>query len=372
MEEGITNKLNNDPRIEQIYEMLVKFSTADFASRAPISQKGDELDAIMVGLNTLGEEMQASGKTVKRFNERITALMEVLLKFTLMDFSAKAEVSSDGDELDAIAVGLNTLAEELQAAKEAELRHTRELEKKAREVEILNKQMERNLEALEVANKELEAFTYSVSHDLRSPLRAIHGYTKIISEDYGDKIDKEGKELMEGVMRNAIKMGQLIDDLLAFSRIGKKELQKEEIDMKALAETVLKDLTASLPEFHAKIEILDLQKAVADQNLMTLVFTNLMSNAIKYSSSTKDPQITIGSKGQGNETIYYFKDNGVGFDMRYYDKLFGVFQRLHSAQEFEGTGVGLALVKRIIIRHGGRIWAEAKPGEGATFYFTLN
>jgi light-regulated signal transduction histidine kinase (bacteriophytochrome) len=362
----------SDDRIEKIYSQLLRYTTeGDFSGRIPVSDKGDELDAIIVGLNTLGEELQTSGKILKRFEERVSNLMDVLLRYTLMDFEAKAEVSERGDELDAIAVGLNTLAEELQSARKSEALHISELEVKTQEVTELNERLERNLRELERSNKELEAFTYSVSHDLRSPLRAIHGYTKILSEDYTSKFDDEGKQLMESVMRNAKKMGQLIDDLLTFSRTGKTELQKKQIDMTELAKTVLKDLKSSLPPFKTKITIEDLPPANADYNLMSLVFTNLISNAIKYSATKESPEATIGSIKRDDGTVYYIKDNGVGFDMQYYNKLFGVFQRLHSAEDFEGTGVGLALVNRIISRHGGKVWAEAKEDQGATFYFQL-
>jgi light-regulated signal transduction histidine kinase (bacteriophytochrome) len=366
-------KYPKDERIEKIYSLILHYTTTgDYGARAEISDKGDELDAIILGLNTLGEELQASGKAVKKFEERIDNIMQVLLQYTLMDFSSKVEITETGDELDAIAVGLNTLAEELQSAKDAEILHAKELEAKAEEVIRLNKKMERNLEELEIANKELEAFTYSVSHDLRSPLRAIHGYTRILSEDLAPKLSPDSKDMMEGVMRNAKKMGQLIDDLLTFSRTGKKELMKQDIDMTELAKSVLNELKSSIPEIKAKVEILQMPKAFADHNLMTLVFTNLINNAIKYSSSKEKPVITIGAHKRKEGVVYYIEDNGVGFDMQYYDKLFGVFQRLHSSEEFEGTGVGLALIKRIISRHNGKIWAEAKPGEGATFYFTLN
>jgi light-regulated signal transduction histidine kinase (bacteriophytochrome) len=366
------NKYKQDERIEKIYALLLHYTTTgDYGARANVSDKGDELDAIIVGLNTLGEELQASGKAVKEFQKRIDAIMNVLLHYTVMDFSAKAEVTENGDELDAIAVGLNTLAEELESSKQEEINHARELEEKAEEVTRLNKTLAKNLEELEIANKELEAFTYSVSHDLRSPLRAIHGYTKILSDDLGSQLDPDKKELMDGVMRNAKKMGQLIDDLLAFSRTGRKELQKQDIDMTALAKNTVEELKSSLV-FKTKINILPLPTAYADQSLLTMVFVNLISNAIKYSAKKENPEITIGSLNRKEGTVYFIEDNGIGFDMQYYDKLFGVFQRLHSAEEFEGTGVGLALVKRIIARHGGKIWAEAKPGEGATFYFTLN
>ncbi|MCW3104125.1 MAG: hypothetical protein JWO09_2565 [Bacteroidetes bacterium] len=356
--ENKTENTKHDERIEKIYSQILRYTVADFSERGVISDKGDELDAITVGLNTLGEEMQASGRAVRQFNERITGLMEVLLRYTLMDFSAKAEISEAGDELDAIAVGLNTMAEELKSAQESEEYSRNLLEAKASE--------------LETVNKELEAFTYSVSHDLRSPLRAIHGYTKIILDDYAGKFDDSGRDMMQSVMRNAKKMGQLIDDLLTFSRTGRKELQKKEIDMKELATSILGEVKAAFPAFNAKVTIFDLPPANADYSLISQVFVNLISNAIKYSSTTPNPEITIGATERKDETVYYISDNGVGFDMQYYDKLFGVFQRLHSAEEFEGTGVGLALIKRIITRHGGKIWAESKPGKGATFYFTLN
>ncbi|HEX8515928.1 MAG TPA: ATP-binding protein [Bacteroidia bacterium] len=370
--EDLSNKYKQDERIEKIFALILHYTTTgDYSARAVISEKGDELDAIIAGLNTLGEELQASGKAVKQFRERIDGLMQVLLQYTLMDFTAKAEITESGDELDAIAVGLNTLAEELQAAKDTEMLHSKELEQKAAEVSRLNKKMERNLQELEIANKELEAFTYSVSHDLRSPLRAIHGYTKILSVDLADKLDKDGKDMMEGVMRNAKKMGQLIDDLLTFSRTGKKELQKQKIDMTALVRNILEELKGSIFETKAEVKVQDLPAVNADLNLVSLVLTNLINNAVKYSSAVEKPVVTIGANKRKEGVVYFVQDNGVGFDMQYYDKLFGVFQRLHSAEEFEGTGVGLALVKRIVTRHGGKVWAEAKPGEGATFYFTL-
>jgi light-regulated signal transduction histidine kinase (bacteriophytochrome) len=361
-----------DERIEKIYELLLQYTTTnDYTARIAVSDKGDELDAIIVGLNTLGEELQSSGKTVKQFEKRISSLMEILLQYTLMDFSVKAEVTEAGDELDAIAVGLNTLAEELQSAKEIELLHTKSLEEKTEEVTRLNKSLEKNIEALEISNKELEAFTYSVSHDLRSPLRAIHGYTKILTEDYADKLDEDAKAIMDNVMRNAKKMGQLIDDLLTFSRTGKKELQKNNVDMTALAKATVTELKTAIQPSNAKVNIRQLPPAYADYNLISLVFVNLISNAIKYSATKEKPVITIGAAERKEGVVYFVEDNGVGFNMQYYDKLFGVFQRLHSAEQFEGTGVGLALVKRIINRHGGKVWAEAKEDEGATFYFTL-
>jgi PAS domain S-box-containing protein len=248
-------------------------------------------------------------------------------------------------------------------------------ERKEREDEIimLNRELVRNNVQLETVNKELEAFSYSVSHDLRAPLRAIHGYTKILLEDYNSKIDEDGKHMMDAVMSNAIKMGQLIDDLLAFSRMGKKELMIGPVDMTLIAATALNNIKEGYEKpLKANITLHPLLPASADYNLMEQVFGNLISNAIKYSSKVDTPTIEISSYHANGENIYYVKDNGVGFDMRYYDKLFGVFQRLHSNAEFDGTGVGLALVKRIVSRHGGRVWAEAEPNKGATFYLALN
>ena len=362
---------NKDERIEKILDQIVRYTTSDFSVRETISGKGDELDAIIVGLNTLGEEMQASGRALTNFEKRINNIMEILLRYTVMDFSTKIEITQKGDELDAIGVGINTMAEELKAALDAETLHTRSLEERNEEIEKLNESLESTVQQFDTVNKELEAFTYSVSHDLRAPLRAIHGYTKILSEDYSKVLDADGKKMMDSIMRNAKKMGQLIDDLLTFSRTGKKELVTTTIKMTELAQTVLQELKPTFQDIKAKVKILPMPEAIADFNLMSLVFANLISNGIKYSAKKDEPVVEVGSKGENGSVVYYVKDNGSGFDMLYYDKLFGVFQRLHG-DEFEGTGVGLALVKRIITRHGGKIWAEAKLNEGACFYFTLN
>jgi PAS domain S-box-containing protein len=219
-------------------------------------------------------------------------------------------------------------------------------------------------------NKELEAFTYTVSHDLRAPLRAITGYANMLDEDYGKQVDEEGKRLLEVIKYNAEKMGRLIDDLLAFSKLGRKELDRAVENMDELVEGVISELSRSNPN-HAHFKIEKLLPARIDYGLIHQVWLNLLANAIKYSSKNKNPEIEIRSEKKGNELIYSVKDNGVGFDMKYYNKLFGVFQRLHSAEEFDGTGVGLAIVQRIVSRHKGRVWAEGETGKGATFYFSL-
>lgn len=229
---------------------------------------------------------------------------------------------------------------------------------------------ERTIE-LEIANKDLESFTYSVSHDLRAPLRAINGFTQILEKKYHDKIDNEGRRMMGIVSDNAKKMGQLIDDLLQFSRLGKKEVQKTNIDTKAMVNSIIKEIDKDQWNNRAVIKIEDLLPSHGDSALLHQVFYNLITNALKYSRTKENPVIEIGSYSEGKENTYYIKDNGVGFDMQYYDKLFHVFQRLHSAEQFEGTGVGLAIVSKVISRHGGKVWADGKVNEGAIFYFSL-
>jgi two-component system, sensor histidine kinase and response regulator len=234
----------------------------------------------------------------------------------------------------------------------------------------LNVDLQKNLGQLEAANKELESFSYSVSHDLRSPIRAMLGYARIVEEEQTGKLNDAASRAIKIIQDNAQKMNRMIDDLLAFSKLGRQALQHLYVDMDALVRTVLTDLHQRLP-YQPEIVVHDLLPAHADTALLAHVWTNLISNAMKYSSKATQPRVEIGAHAGDNEVQYYVKDNGAGFDMKYADKLFQVFQRLHKAADFEGTGVGLAIVQRIIARHGGRIWAEAKVNEGATFYFTL-
>lgn len=224
---------------------------------------------------------------------------------------------------------------------------------------------------LESANKELEAFSYSVSHDLRAPLRAIDGFSNILLQDYAGKLDAEGKRLLSVVLSSTKRMSQLIDDILKFSRTGRLEITFSEIDMEKLAHSVIEELQPSTAGSKLQFEIEHIPRAKGDLAMMHQVFVNLLSNAIKFSRASEIPKIRVGATVNDDETIYYVRDNGVGFDMRFADKLFGVFQRLHSMEEFEGTGIGLAIVKRIVTRHGGRVWAEGKVNKGATLYFAL-
>jgi PAS domain S-box-containing protein len=242
------------------------------------------------------------------------------------------------------------------------------------DIRKLNEELEQKVlqrtEQLESVNKELESFSYSVSHDLRAPLRAVNGYAKMIEEDYNTLFDDEGKRLLNVVQENAKKMGQLIDDLLAFSKLGRKEIVKSKINMTAMAKNSLEELKSS-QQIKARVIIDDLHPGFADGTLMHQVWVNLLSNAIKYSFNTAKPVIKVKSEKINDELTYSIADNGVGFDMKYVHKLFGVFQRLHDPEDFEGTGLGLALVHRIITKQGGKIWAVGEAGKGATFFFSL-
>jgi len=235
---------------------------------------------------------------------------------------------------------------------------------------LLEREQKALAEALK-ANKEMEAFSYSVSHDLRAPLRAIDGFTQILVEDNIDKLDDEGKRVAGIIRASTVKMGKLIDDLLSFSRLGRQEIKKNKVDMKSLVNNIYNELRKNSPDKNIEFVLNDIPDAMADKDMMSVVWTNLISNAIKFTGKKDKPKIEIGSKMDNDVITYYQKDNGAGFDMKYVDKLFGVFQRLHSTEDFDGTGVGLANVKRVVERHGGKVWAEGKVDEGATFYFSL-
>ena len=250
------------------------------------------------------------------------------------------------------------------------------IEEQTREITTFNQRLEERVvertRELQAANRELEAFSYSVSHDLRAPLRSIHGYMTIFSQEYAPHVDTEGKRLINIILSNGRKMGQLIDDLLSFSQLGRKELCKGRVSMKELAAEVWSEHAQAETQREVAFTLQDIPDTIADAGTMKQVWANLISNARKYTQHTPSPTVEIGWFRETETPIYYIRDNGAGFDMKYYDKLFGVFQRLHAEEEFSGTGVGLAIVERIISKHGGRIWAESTPGAGTTFYFTLS
>ena len=261
------------------------------------------------------------------------------------------------------------------------LRAMREAQDKAEKIKAqeeilkLNAELEERVQLrtaeLEVANKQLESFTSTVSHDLRSPLQVIIGYASILSRKYGDILNEDGKQLLQGIKEHTRQMGQLIDDLLDFSRLGRTEPVKKQLDMNELVQAAISQLRLTNEQLKARFRFQELKPGFGDKGLLYQVWVNLISNAIKYSRNEMNPIIEIGTRKLDGEDVYYIKDNGVGFDMQYYTKLFGVFQRLHKPSEFEGTGVGLAMVHAVVSKHGGRVWAEGKINGGATFYFTL-
>jgi signal transduction histidine kinase len=235
----------------------------------------------------------------------------------------------------------------------------------------LNAALSGNAEQLKATNKELESFSYSVSHDLRAPLRAIDGFAMMIEEDCAARLDDEGRRYLSVIRENSKRMGALIDDLLAFSRLGRLPVVTSEVDMSALVREVVAEVVEPHGAVQPQIELGSLPPAHADPRLLRQVWTNLLTNALKYSSKAAQPRIEVIGRRNGAENLYSVRDNGVGFNMAYADKLFGVFQRLHRADEFTGTGVGLAIVHRVITRHGGRVWAEGEVDRGAVFSFAL-
>ncbi len=247
-----------------------------------------------------------------------------------------------------------------------------DLRKNNMNLAYIGKQLQERAKELQEANKELESFSYTVSHDLQSPLRSINGFSKFLLKNYSEKLDDEGKEFLQHINGGAVKMSNLVHDLLSFSKLGKVAMVKKEVDMNELVSEVIDEIRFQKGDVKAEISLESLQTATCDRSLMKQVWVNLISNAVKYSSKKENPVVEIGMTEVDNQPVYFVKDNGAGFDMKYCaEKLFGIFQRMHGTDEFEGTGVGLSTVQRIVSRHGGKIWADAKVDEGATFYFTL-
>jgi signal transduction histidine kinase len=304
-----------------------------------------------------------SGRLQKSISIPILTLSETARTISVQkDYTVRAP-RFNNDEIGILIDTFNDMLDKIQEQNQALSEFNTTLELK-----VLTRTSE-----LETANKELESFSYSVSHDLRAPIRAINGFAAILVKSHAAELDKEGRDFLNTIIREAGRMGQLIDDLLAFARLGKKEVQKTRVDMTTLARETMEEELKHTPTLNTVNFILHpMPPALCDGTLVRQVYINLLANSIKFSNTRSEPRIEIGYRNDGNRIVYFVKDNGVGFDMKYYNKLFGVFQRLHSYEEFSGTGIGLAIVHRIITRHGGSVWAEGKVNEGATFFFTLS
>ena len=298
------------------------------------------------------------------------------------DYSVRAALHGR-DEIGTLTAGFNQMLAAIQerdaalhttnAALQTENLSRTQAEESLRALNAsLEQRVAERTEALQAANQELESFSYSISHDLRAPLRHIHGYVEMLAEATAGQLAEKPRRYLQTITEASEEMGQLIDDLLAFSRMGRAELSEARVPLDELVAETLRGLELAVKGRNLQWQISPQPAVVGDRAMLRQVLANLLGNAVKYRRGRDPAKIELGRAGEeAGRTIFFVRDNGAGFDMRYAHKLFGVFQRLHRADEFEGTGIGLATVRRILARHGGRVWAEAKPGAGATFYFTL-
>ncbi|HYQ89969.1 MAG TPA: ATP-binding protein [Candidatus Binatia bacterium] len=322
------------------------------------------VDAMVVLLAILGSIVVAFGIATwlqRRIAEPILSLAAVAKSISeRKDYTVRAKAVGD-DEVGVLAEAFDEMLEEIQG--------------RDKEIRLLNADLEHRVaertKELEESNKELEAFSYSVSHDLRAPLRHIHGFVELLSQHAGPSLDEKGRRHLATISSAAEKMGALIDDLLVFSRMGRTEMRKTTVDLGALAAEVVRELEVDAKGRRVDWKLGALPIVKGDPAMLRLVLTNLFSNALKYSGPREAARIEVEAQSQNGEIVVVVRDNGVGFDPTYVHKLFGVFQRLHGPAEFEGTGIGLANVRRIVGRHGGRTWAEGAIDQGATFYFSL-
>jgi signal transduction histidine kinase len=311
--------------------------------------------------STIAQPILVLGETARAVSDR-------------RDYAVRAPKLGD-DELgvltDAFNHMLGRIEDQDRALRESKEGLERRVAERTHELEERNEALRRNTAELLAANSELDAFAYSVSHDLRAPLRSIDGFSQVLLEDYAAKLDQAGQDSLHRVRAASQRMGMLIDDLLKLARVTRTEMRTEVVDLSGLARDIVADLQRSSPARSVEFAIAQGLEARGDPRLLRVALENLLRNSWKYTAKQAQPRIEFASIATNGERAFMVRDNGAGFDMRYADKLFGVFQRLHSAAEFEGTGVGLATVRRIITRHGGRIWAEGVVDRGATFYFTL-
>jgi PAS domain S-box-containing protein len=288
-------------------------------------------------------------------------------RIAIIDISSRKEAE---EELKRNHDHLEWLVGERTRSLQTEITERRRAELELKELNAtLELRVAERTSELQSTVRDLQTFSYSISHDLRAPLRSINSFASVLLEDFSDDLHPEGKRLVNTIVQRTVTMGTLIDDLLSFSRISRQQLNPQPIDMTELARELIEKLSES--GSRAAFQLPELPGVLGDRPMIAQVLENLLSNAVKFSRKVDEPRIELGALAGGSENIYFVKDNGIGFDMKYIDAIFGVFQRLHSSEDFEGTGVGLAIVEQVVTKHGGRVWAEGKPGEGATFYFSL-
>ena len=366
-EKKIVERIRNNETIDSYETVRIKKSGEQFYVSLTVSPLKDRAGNI-IGVSKIVRDI-----TLRKKYERELILANKELAFQNKEKEKRAaELIIANKELAFQNEEKEKRAAELIIANKELVFQNVEKEKRAAELIIANQDLKTSEEQFKGVNEELESFSYSVSHDLRAPIRAMNGYARMLEEKYGTQFDAEALRLMHNITNNAKKMGQLIDDLLTFSQIGRKDMMKMNIQMCDMVTDICRELKNQQSDRNIEFDIKQLLPAQADNAAIKQVWINLISNAVKYSKLKDKTTIEIGSELKGAEIIYYIKDNGAGFDMRYVNKLFDVFQRLHSDEEFEGTGIGLAIVQRIISKHGGRIWGEGIVNEGAIFYFTLN
>lgn len=330
--------------------------------RAVIHDTPDRMDSVQATIRDIeSEEQQLLAERVTaaksaRQEVWVSFILAFLLDFLLVvaAFQQLVRAAHDREQIAAGAEEITGLNRRLSGANEE-----------------LEQRVAQRTRELEASNRELEAFSYSVSHDLRAPLRTIDGFSLALQEDFGEKLNEQGKDYISRVRNGVQRMGTLIDSLLQLSRVTRSDVQRERLDLSQLATLVFRELEAGAPERCVHWVAQPGVMVQADPRLMRIAFENLVGNAWKFTARTSDAAITFGSSSQNGKTVYFLRDNGAGFDMKYVDRLFNAFQRLHGDREFTGSGIGLATVSRIIRRHHGSIWAEGEPGKGATFYFTL-
>jgi len=303
-----------------------------------------------------------------RISEPILALVDTAAAVsTRRDYSVRAPKFGE-DELGKLADAFNEMLGRIEEQKKELQQHALGLEQRVAE---RTGELEKRAAELQAANAELDAFAYSVSHDLRAPLRSIDGFSQVVLEDYAAQLGDAGRDALQRVRAASQRMATLIDDLLKLARVTRAEMRTERVDLSGMAREIVLDIQRATPERAVEFAIAPGLEADGDSRLLRVVLDNLLRNGWKYTGKQPQPRVEFTAQNENGGRVFVIKDNGAGFDMRYADKLFGVFQRLHSATEFEGTGVGLALCKTIVSRHGGTIWAESEPDKGATFYFTV-